>query len=403
MRSLQRPLSALLTNLSNNLLRLLSSPEFLNPPAPTIQAPDPNPTQAHALSFATLAGELLEVFDELGLGLDSDVRGDGLKSTREGLLSVTTRVIHPLVAGIKAELITLIEALESPASTLAPKTATSSKAIITHHSSVITLQAVVPIYARALMRYFSTTPTQSHLASLEISVVWRALVALSHRTPLQLTPPSSPNLALAGVKKGRAVGNTPPTTPPSTRFTLKLPPSRPPSPPTLHPIMPPIVGDVRAVCDMLSSLPRPAADREATRLAREAVSDACGGLKALLRLMESVQTSTTHSAEDLARQLGDLTADLPTLIALPIILNAYVFTGEKGGHRSVPSILGLSEERYRRECLTGFGRAEECTAVVGQRVLDVLSGQPGLSSDPVADAVIRWLKTEVTPTASSTD
>ena len=403
MRSLQRPLSALLTNLSNNLLRLLSSPEFLNPPAPTIQAPDPNPTQAHALSFATLAGELLEVFDELGLGLDSDVRGDGLKSTREGLLSVTTRVIHPLVAGIKAELITLIEALESPASTLAPKTATSSKAIITHHSSVVTLQAVVPIYARALMRYFSTTPTQSHLASLEISVVWRALVALSHRTPLQLTPPSSPNLALVGGKKGRAVGNTPPTTPPSTRFILKLPPSRPPSPPTLHPIMPPIVGDVRAVCDLLSSLPRPAADREATRLAREAVSDACGGLKALLRLMESVQTSTTHSAEDLARELGDLTADLPTLIALPIILNAYVFTGEKGGPRSVPSILGLSEERYRRECLTGFGRAEECTAVVGQRVLDVLSGQPGLSSDPVAEAVIRWLKTEVTPTASTTD
>jgi hypothetical protein len=88
LRSLQRPLSALLTNLSNNLLRLLSSPEFLNPLASTIQAPDPNPTQAHALSYATLAGELLEVFDELGLGLDSDLRGDGLKSTREGLMSV---------------------------------------------------------------------------------------------------------------------------------------------------------------------------------------------------------------------------------------------------------------------------------------------------------------------------
>ena len=402
MRSLQRPLSALLTNLSNNLLRLLSSPEFLNPSAPTIQAPEPNPTQAHALSFATLAGELLEVFDELGLGLDSDVRGDGLKSTREGLLSVTTRVIHPLVAGIKAELITLVEALESPAPTPAPKTATTPKVVVMQHPSVIALQAVVPIYARALTRYFSTTPTQSHLASLEISVVWRALVALAHRTPSQLTPPSSPNLAL-GVKKGRAVGNTPPTTPPSTRFILKLPPSRPPSPPTLHPVMPPIISDARAVCDLLSSLPRPAADREATRLAREAVSDACGGLKGLLRLMESVQTSTTRSAEDLARELGDLTADLPTLIALPILLNAYVFTGERGGPRSIPSILGLPEERYRRECLAGFGRAEECIAAVGQRVLDVLSGQPGLLSDPVAEAVVRWLKTDITPTTSTTD
>ena len=385
-----------MTNLSNNLLRLLSSSEFLNPPAPTIQAPDLNPTQAHALSFATLAGELLEVFDELGLGLDSDVRGDGLKSTREGLLSVTTRVIHPLVAGIKAELTTLVEALESPAPNLAPKPATTLKVVVTQHPSVITLQAVVPIYARALMRYFSTTSTQSHLACLEISVVWRALVALAHRTPSQLAPPSSPNLALVGVKKGRPAGNTPPNTPPSTRFIPKLPPSRPPSPPT--PTMPPVVSDARAVCDLLSSLPRPADDRESTRLAREAVSDACGGLKALLRLMESVQTSTTHSTEDLARELGTLTADLPTLISLPILLNAYVFTGDKGGPRSVPSILGLPEERYRRECLTGFGRAEECTAAVGQRVLDVLSNQPGLLSDAVAEAVVRWLKSEITPT-----
>jgi hypothetical protein len=406
LRSLQRPLSALLTNLSNNLLRLLSSPEFLNPPAPTIQAPDPNPTQAHALSFATLAGELLEVFDELGLGLESDVRGDGLKSTREGLLSVTTRVIHPLVAGIRAELTTLVEALELPASTSAPKTATSSKAAVTHHPSVITLHALVPIYARALTRYFSTTPTQSHLASLEICVVWRALVALSHRTPSQLTPPSSSIVALGG-KKSRSVGNTPPTTPPPTRFMLKLPPSRPPSrppsPPTLHPVMPPIVSDARVVCDLLSSLPRPTADREKTRLAREAVGDACGGLKALLHLMESVQMRTTHSAEALARELGALTADLPTLIALPILLNAYVFTGEKGGPRSVPSVLGLPEERYRRECLAGFGRAEECTAAVGQRVLEVLSNQPGISFDPSAEAVVCWLKSEIAPTGSTTD
>jgi hypothetical protein len=399
LRSLQRPLSALLTNLSNNLLRLLSSPEFPNPPAPTIQAPDPNPTQAHALSYATLAGELLEVFDELGLGLDSDLRGDGLKSTREGLMSVTARVIHPLVAGIKAELTSLVEALESPAPTSAPKTPASSKTVVTQHPSVITLQAVVQIYARALMRYFSTTHTHAHLASLEISIVWRALVALAHRTPSQLMPPSSSNLALVNGKKCRAVGNTPPTTPPSTRFILKLPPSRPPSPPTLQPVMPPIVNDTRSVCDLLSSLPRPAADRERTRLAREAVSDACGGLKALLCLMESVQTSTTHCAEDLARDLGTLTADLPTLIALPILLNAYVFTGEKGGPRSIPSILGLPEERYRQECLAGFGRAEECTAAVGQRVLDVLSKQPGLTSDRVAEAVVRWLKTEITPTS----
>ncbi|KAH9986572.1 hypothetical protein BJV74DRAFT_774894 [Russula compacta] len=399
LRSLQRPLSALLTNLLNHLLRLLSSPEFLNPPAPTIQAPNPNPTQAHALSLATFAGELLEVFDELGLGLDSDARGDGLKSTREALVSVTTRVIHPLVAGIRTELTTLVEALEAPAPTYVQKTVASSRGVVMHHACILTLQAAVPIYARALMRYFSTTPTQCHLASLEISVVWRALVALSNRTPSQLSPPSSPNLALVGGRKGRAVGTTPPATPPSTRFILKLPPSRPPSPPTLPPVMPPVIGETRAVWDLLCSLPRPSADKETTRLAREAVSDACDGLKALLHLMEFVQTSTTHDTEELARELGVLTADLPTLITLPILLNAYVFTGEKGSARSVSSILGLPEERYRQECLAGFGRAEECTVAVGQRVIDVLSNQSGTVADPAAEAVVRWLKAEITPTA----
>jgi len=403
LRSLQRPLSALLTNLSNSLLRLLSSSDFLNPPAPTIHVPNPNPTQAHALALATFAGELLEVFDELGLGLDSDARGDGLKSTREALLSVATRVIHPLVAGIKTELVSIIEALEVPASTCTPKTATNSKTVSTQHPSILTLQAIIPIYARALTRYFPATCIQSHLASLEICVVWRALVALAYRTPSHLAL-SSPHVALVGVngKKGRAVGTTPPTTPPSTRIHLRLPPSRPPSPPLPQTAVPPVVSDTRAACDLLSSLPRPGADKETTRLAREAVSDACDGLKALLRLMEFVQMSTINGTEELAHELGALTTDLPTLIALPILLNAYVFTSERGGPRSVASILGLPEERYRLGCLTGFGRAEECTAAVGQRVLEVLTNQPGLSSDPAGEAVIRWLKAEMAPTPPTT-
>ena len=146
--------------------------------------------------------------------------------------------------------------------------------------------------------------------------------------------------------------------------------------------MPPIISDTRTVCDLLSSLTRPDADKEATRLAREAVSDAYDGLKALLRLMEFVHMSTIHSAEEPANELGALTAGLPTLIALPILLRAYVFTSARGGPRAVASILSLPEERYRLGCLTGFGRGEECAAAVGQRVVDVLMNQPGLSSDP---------------------
>ena len=77
--------------------------------------------------------------------------------------------------------------------------------------------------------------------------------------------------------------------------------------------MPPSVSSTRAVFDQLSSLSQADTDNETTHLIREAVSDACDGL---LRLMEFVQMSMIHDTEELARELGALTADLPTLIVL---------------------------------------------------------------------------------------
>jgi len=106
----------LLSNLSANLLPLLSSPAFTTPPAPTPQAPNPNATQLHALALAGVAGELLETFDELGLGLEADMRGEGLKMIRESLVSLVGRVVNPLVGTIKADLTPLIMALENPTS-----------------------------------------------------------------------------------------------------------------------------------------------------------------------------------------------------------------------------------------------------------------------------------------------
>lgn len=56
-----------------------------------------------------------------------------------------------------------------------------------------------------------------------------------------------------------------------------------------------------------------------------------------------------------------------------------------GGPHSVGSILGLPEEQCCLGWLMGFGRAE-CTAVAEHRVLDVLTNQLGLSSDPASDS-----------------
>ena len=195
-------------------------------------------------------------------------------------------------------------------------------------------------------------------------------MAVAHRTPPRLTPPFSLNLAPVDVngKRGRAVGTTPPTRPTSTWFHLKLPPPCPPSPPLSQTVVSRIVKDTRAEWDLLFSLLRPDADKETTRLARETFSDTCDGPKALLRLMEFVQMSTVFSTEEFAHELGALTADLPMLFALPILLNEYVSTSERGGLRSVGSKLGLPENHYRLGCLTGFGRAKKYTAAVGQRV-----------------------------------
>ncbi|KAI0051875.1 hypothetical protein FA95DRAFT_1511461 [Auriscalpium vulgare] len=393
LRTLQRPLSTLLTNLSQQLPPLLSSSAFLTPPVPTPQAPNPNSTQAHALALATFAGELLETFDELGLGLEADARGDGLKAIRESLVSVTTRVVNPLTAGIKEELFVLIRALEelrlpspTPNGPTALRASASSKTGTVLHPSVVTLQTVMPIYSRALARYFATSATQANLATLEISLVWRALAALAHRIPPPPTPPSSPQ-PFPG-KKLRTV--TPPTTPPSTRFILKLPPSRPPSPPADRQV-PAVIADARAIFDLLSTMPRPNAEKEATRLAREAVDDAFDGLKALISLLESIQSISVRDPTE----LGVFTSDLPTLIALPILLNAYVFPAHSAGARTVAALLGFTEDQYRQGCLTGFGRAEECTSAVGQRVLDVLQSSAGVAADPAASAVVEWLKVEV--------
>ncbi|RXW15428.1 hypothetical protein EST38_g10436 [Candolleomyces aberdarensis] len=382
LRTLHRPLSVLLTNLSSILVPLLASPAFLNPSAPTVSAPTPNATQSHALGIAKFAEELLIAFDQLELGTDNDPRGDGLKPVREGLVSLINKVTTPLVTGIRNELIPLIESLERPAPRATPASKTSS----IYHPSITTLQTLVPIYARALARYTSSQVAQSALANLLISVLWKAMVALSHRSDMAPSPPPSPGQGKK--RRGSPPSTTPPATPPASRFMLKLPPSRPPSPPAV-PVVATAAGDCKALLDLINQLPRPASDGP-SRLAGavEAVDAAFVGLKALSVFLEVLQTVKLDfkSADAMANELLNLTEEIPTLIALPPLLRMY-------GTRDIPPVSemsGLSEEEYRRGCLSGFGRAEECATVVGQRVLQRLNVSPEAN-----DVVLRWLNLEL--------
>ncbi|KAH9485247.1 hypothetical protein JR316_0002154 [Psilocybe cubensis] len=388
LRSLQRPFSVLLTNISSQLLPTLSSQSFHAFPTPTNQFAFPNNVQLYALSIAKFCEELLQVFHELGLGTDADIRGDGLKSIRDGFVSVINRVVNPFVAGIRAELIPLIEALEHPNSSPVPKANPGVKTSVVHHPSIVTLQTMMPVYARALTMCTTSVLSHATLASLLISILWKAMVALSHRIDVKPSPIVAPDLLSGKRRRGSpSASTTPPMTPPPGRFMIKLPPSRPPSPPSLLSYATPAL-DCKALYHLLINLPRPSAEHSSTRLAREAVDEAFEGLKALPVLLDAVSKTVDVSGDSdaVAGTLIRLTMDIPSLIALSVILRAY----GGPGNASVAPMLGIGEEEYRKACLSGFSRAEECTAAIAQRVMDVLQRDPANNQ-----LVIRWLELEL--------
>ena len=399
----------LLTNVSNNLIALISTPAFTAPAPLNAQNPELNPMQLHAIALATFAGELLESFDEIGLGVEVDTRGESLRIIREGLVSIVNRVIDPLMARIKSELLPSLLALETVPPAPAAFTGAGGKAVgaiksPVSHPSIMTLQAVMPINARALSRIVGSAYAENALASLVISLIWHGMVALTHR-PTPASPPASPPMGAVVLKAKESKKNlaTPPATPPASRFTLKLPPSRPPSPPSLASRGPTVAADARALYDLFRQLPKPSATKEQTRLAREVVDEAFDGLSALIALFESIQvhaaipvprsTGTGPSANaspkaallvELEADLDILTADIPIVIVLPLLLRTHL-----PSERTVPAILGMGEDVYRRNCLSGFGRAEECGVPVCQRVLDVLRrGDEGGGVEPL----LRWLE-----------
>ncbi|KAK0459158.1 uncharacterized protein EV420DRAFT_1538624 [Desarmillaria tabescens] len=385
LRSLHRPLSVLLGNLSASLLSHLSSPTLLALPSTAPQTQALNPIQLHAVAIATFAGELLETFDDFALGLDGGLRGDGLKHIREGLTSLVNRVVHPFLGLMKSELHPLVESLQALAISFTGKNSPSGKTSSHLHPSIVRLQTVIPAYSKAITRYSATPISQTNLATFLISIIWRGLLALTSRPYVAPTPPASPTSLPGVVRKRRGSYTYPPTSSPG-RFAIKLPSSRPPSPPDLA-VSSSVTADAQALYDILNQLPRPDARNADTRLAREAVDEAFDALKALPAFFDVVSSaSPAHSVDDIVQQLATAAKDLPTLIALPTVLHVY----GPSWMQSVPAMLGISDSDYRNGCLTGFGRAEECATAVGQRLLDILT--PALGPGTV---LCKWLEVEL--------
>ena len=171
-----------------------------------------------------------------------------------------------------------------------------------------------------------------------------------------------------------------------------------------------MAGDARALYNLLSQLLKPSTEKEQSRLAREVVDEAFEGLSGLVALLEAIQvhlSNTNHASSaspllvarsgstELEADLELLTAELPIVIALPVLLRAYL-PGPGGlGERGVPAVVGMAEGEYRKSCLSGFGRAEECGIAVGQRVLDVLRADRERERAQDGEPLLRWLEREL--------
>lgn len=380
--------------MSSNLIPLVSSPSFLDPPTPTILHPNSNAVQLHALGLARVAGEVLETFDQLELGLSNDPREDGLRAIRDNLNSLITRVVNPLFTGIKNDTCAIIQALEKPnPASNNPKHLLTNKSSPNQHPSLASLQTLMPLYAKALTRYTVAPSCCATIATLLISLIWRGLVALSHRP---LPPSSRPNSINApantaassskGMKKrlASATSTTPPSTPPPSRFAIKLPPSRPPSPPSA--VVPSVGTDAVTFYNLLNLLPRPKDVDETNRVAQEAVEEAFEALTALAALLEATNPENNYK-DDL--DLDVLTSGLPTLIALPVLLR---WAGH-GEPQRIPMMLGLTDIEYREGCISGFGRAEEYAGAAGQRILNILTREN--PEDRKTKMVITWLQAKI--------
>jgi len=177
---------------------------------------------------------------------------------------------------------------------------------------------------------------------------------------------------------------------------MKLPPSRPSTPPN-GPVSFTAAGDARALYELLNLLPRPSKENEATQLAWEAVDEAFESLAALVALLEMIhgrgRLIAGTNLDELEADLESVTKGLPTLIGLPILLRTYVHNGSQDGEsRTVASMLGMTEDGYRKNCLTGFNRADDCEDAVGQHVIRVLRTNGSTLGELM---VAKWLEKQI--------
>ncbi|EJT97402.1 hypothetical protein DACRYDRAFT_119506 [Dacryopinax primogenitus] len=349
LRTVQRPLSVLLSNIQGLLTPLLASPQFLptSPLPPSLSA-----AQVHALALAAFAGELS---DALLIPNVPRFVNEGLAPYRAQLSALETRAGLPIVAALKGILVGLAVDLEN------------ATAGIKEHGSLAALNQSVVGASKLLQRLLGAEPTdkrQIWAAELLANVAWEGMVSLVYRpraTMRAIFPErkSSPPLGITHAAERVDV---------PSRFGIKQLVSRPVTPSVpQRPVTPSTLSrDAHALQSFVTALSNSCAVFT-NSLASELRSEALLSLAQLHTLFSLAPPSTL--------------VDIPELELLPsAIVLTYLLPEGK-----VASLLGMDAGTFRGRCLKDENSAERCEQAVEQVVRDWVADKDGWA------AVHRWL------------
>ncbi|KZT56166.1 hypothetical protein CALCODRAFT_324602 [Calocera cornea HHB12733] len=356
LRSVQRPLSVLLTNIQGLMTPLLAAPQFL----PTSPLPATLPAaQVHALALAAFAGEL---HDALLLPSVPRFVQEGLAPFRAQLSALETRACLPIVTTLKTILTSWAADLSS--------TAVGLK----EHPSVTAMNQSSGGTSKLLHRLLGPEPTEKRqiwAAELLAHVAWQGMVGLVYR--------SRPTARSCSPER---TTSPPPTTalPSSTdraeipsRFGIKQLVSRPVTPAVQQrPTTPdPLSRDSHAFQSIIAALAStlPAFTNS---LASDLLSES---LLSLAQLQTLLSLRSPPSA--------DIT--IPDLDLLPsALVLTYLLPEGK-----LASLSGMDPAGFRIHCLGDENHAEQCEGRVEQVAREWVANKDEYS------ALHTWLVGEV--------
>lgn len=461
LRTAVRSLSIYVSRLDSLLLPALSDPQWaapLNLTPAAAQSPL-NPTQAFAITVAQAAWETCEKLEQMLETVDYPrFVEDTLRPTMDKFDLVVGKVVRPLLSSLKAEL----EGSLNKTSGVAPKApagpATVAAMSVDHHHHVpVTREKSNQGMPRVVKETSSGGTTRvlqipaclqqfasrvdgarkafeliagpcSHdgegwVAKVVVAVVWRGMRLISDSDTFQLglsRVPSAGNVNKALHALGKETTPTVVASPSLAKITNILPSrsaSRPASPPrqadaATHALLS-FEGLIKRLVNGLVQPPTAAptatdsADQEAEYIAREALSEACEGLRSAciasaalhgdngaVRILNSVRRLRDDIDEESEEKLDDALEDLPSVTLFGMIrrrANSCLATlpSEEALHIRAPAELWKwAPGEYEAKVVSGFGPAEEWGPRVAralkpevERVLALLAKHDGPTLD----------------------